>query len=51
VGCHYFVNDHLSLDAEGGYIHISNADLASRNLGINAIGGTLGMTLYFPCGR
>jgi lipid A 3-O-deacylase len=51
VGCHYFVNDHLSLDVEGGYIHISNADLASRNLGINAVGASLGMTLYFPCGR
>ena len=51
VGCHYFINDRLSLDVEGGYIHISNADLASRNLGINAVGGSIGMTLYFPCGR
>jgi lipid A 3-O-deacylase len=51
VGCHFFVRDNLSLDIEGGYIHISNADLASRNLGINAVGGSLGITLYLPCGR
>jgi opacity protein-like surface antigen len=51
VGCHFFVRDNLSLDVEGGYIHISNADLASRNLGINAVGGSLGITLYLPCGR
>jgi lipid A 3-O-deacylase len=51
VGCHFFLRDNLSLDVEGGYIHISNADLASRNLGINSVGGTLGITLYLPCGR
>ena len=48
VGCHYFLSDHCSLDAEAGYIHISNADLASRNLGINAVGGSVGFTLYLP---
>jgi len=51
VGCHYFINDHFSVDAEGGFTHISNADLASRNLGINAVGGSMGITYYFPCGR
>jgi opacity protein-like surface antigen len=51
AGFHYFINDNLSLDVEGGYIHISNADLASRNLGINAVGGSIGMTIYLPCGR
>lgn len=52
VGLHTLLNPHLSLDVEGGYLHISNADMASRNGGVNALGGSLGMTYYFgPCGR
>jgi len=51
AGCHYLVNDHVSLEIEAGFNHISNADLASRNLGINAVGGSIGITFYFPCGR
>jgi hypothetical protein len=51
AGVHYFVNQNLSVDVEGGFTHISNADLASRNLGINAVGASLGLTFYFPCGR
>jgi len=51
AGCHYFVNDHVSLEVEAGYTHISNADLAPRNLGINSVGGSIGITFYFPCGR
>jgi Lipid A 3-O-deacylase (PagL) len=48
AGFHYCVNEHLSLDGEAGYTHISNADLAPRNLGINSVGSTMGITFYFP---
>jgi hypothetical protein len=47
-GFHYFLNDRWSLDGEVGYIHISNADLANRNYGINAVGGSIGVTYVFP---
>jgi Lipid A 3-O-deacylase (PagL) len=40
-----------SLDVEGGVQHISNGGLAGRNLGVNAFGGALGFTYYFPAGR
>ncbi len=40
----------LSLDIEGGLQHISNAGLANRNLGVNAFGGSIGLTYYFPWG-
>ena len=48
AGFHYTLNERLALNVEGGYIHISNADLASRNYGINALGGSIGITYYFP---
>jgi hypothetical protein len=51
AGLHYFVNRNLAVDVEGGYTHISNADIASRNLGINAVGGSIGVTFSLPCGR
>lgn len=44
--CH--ITPSLSLDIEGGYQHISNAGLASRSGGVNAFGGSLGFTYYFP---
>jgi hypothetical protein len=47
VGFHYLINPHLSLDAEFSYQHISNADLAPRNGGVNNIGGQIGLTCYF----
>jgi hypothetical protein len=50
VGAKFFVAPNLSLDVEGGLQHISNARLASRNLGVNAFGGSIGFTYYFPWG-
>jgi len=47
VGIHWQLDPSWSLDAEGGYLHISNADLAPRNLGINAFGGSIGLTYSF----
>lgn len=48
VGLKFFVTEHLSLDIEFGIQHISNANLASRNLGVNAFGGQVGFSYYFP---
>ena len=46
LGFHYFLKPAWSLDVEGGYRHISNADIYSRNLGVNSLGGTIGFTYY-----
>ena len=51
LGLKYLVAPNLSLDVEGGLQHISNGRLASRNLGVNALGETLGLTYYFPSGQ
>ncbi|HJZ91011.1 MAG TPA: acyloxyacyl hydrolase [Gemmataceae bacterium] len=47
IGLKYFVCKNLSLDIEGGFQHISNARLADRNLGVNAMGAQVGFTYYF----
>lgn len=46
IGAHYRIADSWTLDAEGELIHISNAGLASRNHGINALGASLGVTYF-----
>ena len=46
-GLHFLLNPHWSLDLEGGFIHISNAGTNERNAGINALGGSLGLTYFF----
>ena len=51
AGLHYFVAPNMSLDVEGGLQHISNAGHAERNDGVNAWGGQIGLTYYFPAGR
>jgi hypothetical protein len=48
VGVRWFVKPWLSLDVEGGYIHLTNFGQSSRDDGINALGGSVGMTCYFP---
>jgi hypothetical protein len=47
VGLRYFMSDRWSLDIEGGLLHISNANTARRNAGINALGGSIGISYYF----
>jgi hypothetical protein len=42
LGVRFLLNNHWSLLLEGGFQHISNADTASRNVGVNAAGGRLG---------
>jgi lipid A 3-O-deacylase len=47
IGLHYFVGRKWAVDVEGMFHHISNAGLAERNRGINAVGGFLGVTYFF----
>jgi hypothetical protein len=47
AGCHFRLSDRWKFDVEGHYQHISNAQLASRNLGSNNIGVSLGVTRLF----
>ena len=47
IGLHYFMERQWTLDVEAMYHHISNAGLAERNRGINAVGGFLGVTHFF----
>jgi hypothetical protein len=51
VGLKYFVAPNFSLDLEGGFQHISNANSADRNFGVNAFGAQVGFTYYFPWGQ
>lgn len=50
VGLRYMIAPNVSLDVEGGVQHISNAGMASRNAGVNALGAAVGFTYYFPWG-
>jgi lipid A 3-O-deacylase len=46
-GVHFLLHARCSLDIEGGYVHISNAGTNDRNGGINALGGSVGVTYFF----
>ncbi len=47
IGFRVLLNPQWSLDLEGVYQHISNADTADRNVGVNAFGGLTGATYSF----
>ena len=47
VGFHYLITQKWSLGTEAMFHHISNANMAKRNRGINAVGGFLGVTYRF----
>ena len=46
IGMRYLLATNWSFDVEGMFHHISNASLADRNDGINALGGFLGVTYF-----
>ena len=48
AGLHYFIKPTVSLNAEFLYQHLSNADTADRNIGVNAMGPTVGISWFFP---
>jgi hypothetical protein len=47
VGVRYRISDQWSVSAEAGFRHISNADLASRNQGLNSLGGLMQVSYFF----
>ena len=47
VGMRCFVARNWALDLECRYQHISNAKIAKRDVGINAIGPMLGLSFFF----
>lgn len=47
VGARFLIDSNWSLDTEVKYLHVSNADTASRNLGVNSLGGEVGFTYFF----
>jgi hypothetical protein len=46
-GTHIMLGDHWALNLEADFRHISNADTASRNGGLNSLGGTVGFSYFF----
>jgi lipid A 3-O-deacylase len=47
LGLRYFVSERCAVVLEAQYRHISNASLASRNVGVDALGGMLGISLFY----
>jgi Lipid A 3-O-deacylase (PagL) len=47
VGVRWKMNESLAIESEFGLQHISNAGLASRNFGVNAIGVSIGLRWNF----
>ena len=47
VGVRYFFSDRCSAHLEGGFRHVSNADANERNIGLNSVGATIGLSLHF----
>jgi len=47
AGLRYVINDKWAVSGEMDYRHISNADLASRNEGLNSIGGLMEVSYFF----
>ena len=43
LGARFILNDRWSLLMEAGVQHISNADTAARNVGVNSLGGRIGL--------
>lgn len=46
-GLRYLCSDRCALFVEVDYRHISNADLADRNLGLNTVGGFVGASVFY----
>jgi hypothetical protein len=46
-GTHIMLRENWALNLEAGYRHISNAELSSRNGGLNSFGGTIGFSYFF----
>jgi opacity protein-like surface antigen len=47
IGVRYMIDRNWAINVGLEYRHISNADTASRNRGLNALGGVLGVNRFF----
>ena len=47
AGARLFIRKNWGLILEGGYEHVSNLEIYQRNLGLNQVGGRLGMFCLF----
>ena len=47
VGTRYFINPNWTVNLEYRFQHISNANLSSRNIGVNAEGFNFGVSYFF----
>lgn len=47
LGFRYFFKEKWSVDFEGIFHHISNANLSDRNVGLNSFGGFIGVSYLF----
>jgi lipid A 3-O-deacylase len=47
LGLRYLWSDRCALFLEANYRHISNADTSDRNVGLNSVGGVVGVSLFF----
>ena len=47
LGFRLMLNPRWAIAIEGGYLHVSNAGLANRNMGVDSLGGRVGMSYFF----
>ena len=47
IGLRYFINPRWAVVATANFEHISNANSADRNVGVNAAGGMIGLATFF----
>jgi outer membrane protein W len=47
AGLRLMLNDRWSIVVEGGYRHISNAEIKTPNFGIDSVGGNVGFGFFF----
>jgi len=47
LGLRAFLSDKCAVSLEGGYRHISNANLADRNVGVDSVGGQVGLSWFW----
>lgn len=47
TGVNYFVSDDLALHLEGRYLHLSSSAISMPNNGVNTLGASLGINVFF----
>jgi lipid A 3-O-deacylase len=47
IGVKYLISEKWAVSVEGDFRHISNADLAPRNEGLNSVGGLTEVSYFF----